>query len=94
MKLKRSTASNIFSCSSEGLWQSDDGEWVFSKGIYFPYSHPDIQFTKRSWFITSGKVKGYEAKEGLLKSVGLWKTPFKTRREAVSALNSALEGLA
>jgi hypothetical protein len=94
MKLKRSAASSLLGISSKGLWQTDNEEWVFSRAIYTPPSQKKYaQFGACSWFITPGALGVYKAKEALLKIYGLYGTPFKTRREAIKALEMMLRGV-
>lgn len=84
MKLRRFLYGTAIAPNWSGRWLSYDCRWMFSRDEGQP------------WFISSiadeGDYEDAETREAWLGSVGLYKTPFKTRREAIAALELALAG--
>jgi hypothetical protein len=79
--------------STKGLWRSRDDVWLFCQGRFCPYGIGHASLPHHLWFIAPGLQKEYEAKEKFLKTYGLWAAAFPTRREAMKALESVLEGM-
>jgi hypothetical protein len=88
MKLKRAISDK----STAGLWESADGRWVLTKNQSWVFASDYQHLPERSWFIAPWDGFEWQKNKTFLQTYGLWKTPFKTRREATEALEKVLEG--
>jgi hypothetical protein len=63
------------------MWYSQDDRWRFFLAM-------DLD----GWFIRGNGGESEHPDNQWLKSIGLYHTPFKTRREAISTLEEAMKG--
>jgi hypothetical protein len=96
VNLKRNDLSMERKGHTQGIWQSANPGWLFIRGDHYVPSIKKNKSLRRRWFINLNKeMPGLTIPQGvkLLRTYGLWMTPFATRREAMKALESVLEGI-